>query len=130
MEILAPVDGSDCSFRALEFAADMADRYDGSVDVVHFAERESEATDAVVERAERVLDAQGVDADPEVETGLDVELRRSDRVGEDILDLVEARGYDHVVMGHSDPSTLERALLGSAVDTLVTADRIPVTVVP
>lgn len=130
MEILAPIDGSDCSFRALGFAAELADRYDGSVHVVHFAEVESDATDAVVDRAERILDAQGVDAEPEVATDLDVELRLSDRVGEDILDLVETRGYDHVVMGHSNASTLERALLGSAAETVVDADRVPVTVVP
>jgi nucleotide-binding universal stress UspA family protein len=130
MEILAPVDGSDCSFRALGFAAEMADRYDGSVDVVHFAEAETDATDAVVDRAERILESQGVDADIEVSPDLDVEFRLGDRVGEDVLDLVEARGYDHVVMGHSDASTLERALLGSAVETVVDAERVPVTVIP
>ncbi|MXR22559.1 universal stress protein [Halobacterium bonnevillei] len=130
MDILAPVDGSDCSFRALGFAIEMADRYDGSVDVVHFAETESASTDAVVDRAQRVLDAQDVDADPEVSTDLEPEFRPSDRVGEDILDLVERRGYDHVVMGNSGAGALERAILGSAAETVLNADRVPVTVVP
>lgn len=130
MEILAPVDGSDCSFRALSFAAEMASRYDGSVDVVHFADAESDATAAVVDRAERLLDAQGVDADPEVSTDIDFEFRPGDRVGEDILALVEERGYDHVVMGHSGAGTIERAFLGSAAETVLHADRVPVTVVP
>jgi nucleotide-binding universal stress UspA family protein len=130
MDILTPVDGSDCSFRALGFATELADRYDGTVDVVHFAEAESAATDAVLDRAQRVLDAQDVDTDPEVSTDLEPEFRPSDRVGEDILDLVERRGYDHVVMGHSGAGALERAILGSTVETVVNADRVPVTVVP
>ncbi|NIB98192.1 universal stress protein [Halobacterium sp. R2-5] len=130
MEILVPVDGSDCSFRALGFGAEMAGRYDGSLDVVHFAESESESTDAVVDRAERVLDAQGVDTEPEVNTDVEVEFRLSDGVGGDILDLVEARGYDHVVMGHHGAGTLERALLGSAAEKVLHAERVPVTVIP
>jgi len=125
-----PVDGSDCSFRALGFAAGMAGRYDGGLDVVHFAESESERTDAVVERAERILDAQDVDAEPEVNTDVEVEFRPSDGVGDDILDLVSERGYDHVVMGHHGSGTLERALLGSAAETVLHSDRVPVTVVP
>ncbi|MCG1004496.1 MULTISPECIES: universal stress protein [Halobacterium] len=130
MDILVPVDGSDCSFRALGFAAEMAGRYDGDIDVVHFADSESESTDAVVDRVDRVLDAQGVDTEPEVNTDIDVEFRPSDSVGDDVLELVEERGYDHVVMGHHGAGALERALLGSAAETVLRADRVPVTVIP
>jgi nucleotide-binding universal stress UspA family protein len=130
MDILVPVDGSDCSFRALGFAAEMARRYEGRLDAVHFAEAESESTDAVLDRAARVLDAQDVDTEPEVNTDVDVEFRPSDSVGDDILSLVEERGYDHVVMGHHGAGAIERALLGSAAETVLHADRVPVTVIP
>jgi nucleotide-binding universal stress UspA family protein len=130
MEFLVPVDDSDCSFRALSFGADMAARYDAGLHVVHFADEESDATDAVVERAERVLDARDVDADPEVSTDVDVDVRSGGRVGSDILDLVDERGYDHVVMGHHGAGTLERAILGSAAETVLRAEKVPVTVIP
>ena len=125
-----PVDDSDCSFRALSFGADMAARYDAGLHVVHFADEESDATDAVVERAERVLDARDVDADPEVSTDVDVDVRSGGRVGSDILDLVDERGYDHVVMGHHGNGTVERVMVGSAAHTVIEEESVPVTIVP
>ena len=125
-----PVDDSDCSFRALGFGADMAARYDADLHVVHFADEETAATDAVVERAERVLDARDVDADPEVSTEFDVAVRSGDRVGSDILALVDERGYDHVVMGHHGAGTIERAIVGSAAETVLRSEKVPVTVIP
>ena len=125
-----PVDDSDCSFRALGFGADMAARYDADLHVVHFADEETAATDAVVERAERVLDAQDVNADPEVSTNLDVDVRSGGRVGSDILALVDERGYDHVVMGHHGAGTIERAIVGSAAETVLRSEKVPVTVIP
>jgi nucleotide-binding universal stress UspA family protein len=130
MDLLVPVDDSDCSFRALDFGADMAARYDADLHVVHFADAEAEASDAVVERAERVLDAQDVEADPEVSADVDVDVRSGGRVGGDILDLVDERGYDHVVMGHHGAGTIERAILGSAAETVLRAEKVPVTVIP
>jgi nucleotide-binding universal stress UspA family protein len=130
MDILAPIDGSDCSFRALEFAAEMAKRYDGSLHVVHFSDEETEATDTIRERARKVLDGEGVDADPEVETDVDIEFQPGNRVGDAILDLVAEHHYDHVVMGHHGSSTVERAILGSAAETVLRSERVPVTVIP
>ena len=128
MEILVPVDNSDCSFRALGFGADMAARYDADLHVVHFADEESAVTDAVLERSQRVLDARDSSADPEVST--DVDVRSGGRAGSEILDLVDERGYDHVVMGHHGAGTIERAILGSAAETVLRAEKVPVTVIP
>jgi len=128
MDVLVPVDDSDCSFRALGFGADMAARYDADLHVVHFADEESDATDAVLERAQRVLDARDSDADPEVST--DVGVRSSGRAGSEILALVDERGYDHVVMGHHGAGTIERAILGSAAETVLRSEKVPVTVIP
>lgn len=130
MDVLVPVDDSDCSFRALEFGADMAARYDATLHVVHFADDSTTTSDAVLERARRVLDARGVDADPEVNADVDVDVRSAGRVGSEILDLVDERGYDHVVMGHHGAGTIERAILGSAAETVLRAEKVPVTVIP
>lgn len=130
MDILAPIDGSDCSFRALSFAADMATRYGGSVHVVHFTKAETDASDAIIDRARDVLESEGVEGEPEVSTDVNLEFRPANRVGESVLDLVEERGYDHVVMGHHGSGTVERAILGSAAETVLRAERVPVTVIP
>jgi nucleotide-binding universal stress UspA family protein len=130
MEILVPIDGSDCSFRALGFAAEMATRYEGSVHVVHFTDEETAATESITDRARDVLESSGVDSEPEVSTDIDLEFRPANRVGDSVLELVEERGYDHVVMGHHGSGTVERAILGSAAETVLRAERVPVTVIP
>lgn len=130
MKILCPIDGSDTSFRALRFAADMVDRYDGTLEVVHFSQTADEASDQILQRARDVLAEEGVDVEPSIATDLELEFRPSDRVGEDILGLVEEIGADHVVMGHHGSGVVERAILGSATETVVRADQVPVTIIP
>lgn len=128
--ILAPIDGTDSSFRALEFATDFADRFDADLDVVHITDEQTDATADILDRATRVIDAADMDTEPEVSTDLDMEFRPADRVGEDIIQLVEQRGYDHVVMGHQGAGTVERAIIGSAATTVLRSERVPVTVIP
>ena len=128
--ILVPIDGSDCSFRALEFATGMAVQYDATLDVVHVTDEESAATDDLRTRARTLLDAAAIPTDLEVVVELDLEFRPAEQVGKTVLHLVTDRGYDHVVMGHHGSGTFERALIGSVADTVVEADRVPVTIVP
>lgn len=130
MQILCPIDGSDTSFRALRFAADMVEKYDAELHVVHFSTGADEASERILERAREVLAEVNVDVEPRVATDLNLEFRPSDRVGEDILDLVEELGIDHVVMGHHGSGMVERAILGSATETVVRADVVPVTILP
>ncbi|MFC7044995.1 universal stress protein [Halobacteriaceae archaeon GCM10025711] len=131
MDILAPIDGSDCSFRALRFAADFARRYEADLDVVHFTDSRGRDTESLLERAEELLDEEGVRADPEVVTDVRLgNLKASDQVGRDILDLVEDRGYDHVVMGHHGSGMVEELLLGSAAETVIEPGSVTVTIVP
>ncbi|MFB6267452.1 MAG: universal stress protein [Halodesulfurarchaeum sp.] len=128
--ILAPIDGTDPSFRALEFAVELAERFEADLDVVHITDEESEASAEILSRAETVLEAGGMDVTPEVSTDMDLDFRPADAIGEDILELVESRGYDHVVMGHQGSGTVERAIIGSAAETVLRAERVPATVVP
>jgi nucleotide-binding universal stress UspA family protein len=130
MQILCPIDGSETSFRALRFATDMVDRYDGELHVVHFSNEADEASEQIIERARTVLAEEDADADPRVATDLGLDFRPSDRVGADILDLVDELGIDHVVMGHHGSGMVERAILGSATETVVRADAVPVTIIP
>jgi nucleotide-binding universal stress UspA family protein len=130
MKILCPIDGSDTSFRALRFAAGMVERYDGTLEVVHFSTTADEASEQILHRARDVLDEEGIDEEPSIATDLELEFRPSDRVGEDILELVEEIGADHVVMGHHGSGMVERVILGSATETVVRADEVPVTIIP
>lgn len=130
MKVLTPVDGSECSFRALEFAIEFARRFEASLHVVHVTDEETDATDEILARARERLEAAGVESEPEVSTDVDLAFRPAERIGRDILDLVESRGYDHVVMGHHGGGTVERAMLGSAAHTVVEEEAVPVTIVP
>ncbi|MFB6073590.1 MAG: universal stress protein [Haloarculaceae archaeon] len=131
MNVLVPIDGSDCSFRALEFATEFAKRYDGRLHVVHITDHHGRETDAVLEDARDLLEEADVADDPEVVIDLGMSKPKyADRVGKDILERVENEGYDHVVMGHHGTGRIGRALLGSAAETVVRAAEVPSTVVP
>jgi nucleotide-binding universal stress UspA family protein len=130
MHILVPIDGSDASIRALRMGARMVTGAGDELTVVHITDEETDATDAILARAAEVLDELGVDAEPTISTDLDLEFRPGNRVGEDVLALVEVGDVDHVIMGHHGAGALERAILGSATRTVVEAGRVPVTIVP
>lgn len=130
MDILVPVDGSDPSERALRFAAEMAERYEGSLHAVHVTDVETDATEEIIERVEDVLGEEGVTDTPEVEIDARLSFQPANQIGENVLELVEERGYDHVVMGHHGTGTVDRMILGSAAETVMRAGSVPVTVVP
>lgn len=131
MDILVPVDGSDCSMRALRFATDFADRFDGSLKIVHFTDQPSKSDERVKSRVAEVLEEE--DVDTETEMLGDVRLsnfKASNKVGEDILELVEEHGYDHVIMGHHGTGRVGKFLLGSAAETVVESTDVPTTIIP
>jgi nucleotide-binding universal stress UspA family protein len=131
MKVLVPVDGSDCSFRALEFATEFVRRYEGEIHIVHVTDHHGEETERILDRAEAALADAGLVDDPEVVTDLRMsEPRYSNRVGKEILRLVEERDYDHVVMGHHGAGRVGRLILGSAAETVLRATTVPATTVP
>lgn len=130
MDVLVPIDGSEDSFRALEFAVQFAGGFDATLHVVHFSDEATEATDEILARARAMLEEGGVESEPELSTDIQLEFRPAERVGENVLELVEENGYDHVIMGHHGSGTIERAILGSAAETIVRAEKVPVTIVP
>jgi len=131
MDILVPVDGSDCSMRALDLGVDLAERYDATVHVVHFTDYEDEGTADIQSRVEAAFE--DVDVSMEWAVVKDPRLSNikvSDRVGKDVLSYIEDHEVDHVVMGHHSGGLVESAILGSAAKTVVETTTIPVTVVP
>lgn len=131
MDVLVPIDGSDCSFRALDFATEFVQRYDGSIHVVHFTDVPGQGTDQLISRAEDQLEEAGLESDPEIITRVQMsEPKYANRVGKDILRLVEANGFDHVIMGHHGTGRIGRAILGSAAETVLRAAEVPSTIIP
>src|SRR6056297_156488 len=130
MDVLVPIDGSECSFRALDFAIEFARRFEASLHVVHVSDSETDATDRILSRARERLHEEGVADEPEVSTDVNLAFRPAERVGEDILELVSERGYDHVVMGHHGSGAVDRVMLGSAAHTVVEEETVAVTIVP
>ncbi|MFB6087532.1 MAG: universal stress protein [Haloarculaceae archaeon] len=127
MDVLVPVDGSDCSVRALDFAVEFAARYDGALHVVHFSDTKTDATEQILATAEeRLADA----GDVELVLTDRIDLRPGTAVGKEILRYVEAQNVDHVVMGHHGSDVVGRAILGSAAETVVRGLDVPTTIVP
>jgi nucleotide-binding universal stress UspA family protein len=128
-KILAPLDGSDCSFRALEFAVEMTRCFDADLHVVHFTDAETAATASILDRARSTLEDGAIEDDPEL-VFEGAEIRRAGVVGDAILDYVAENEYDHVVMGHHGDGWVGHAIIGSAAEKVLHAEAVPVTVVP
>jgi nucleotide-binding universal stress UspA family protein len=122
------MDDSDCSRRALDRALDLAEQYDGEVQVVHYTEKRDESAQAFrAEVEEMVGDAGEVEVETDVRLG---RLRTSDLVGKRVLRRAAEGDADEVVMGHHGTGRVGRAILGSAAETVVRGSDVPVTVVP
>lgn len=135
MRILVPIDRSDCSFRALRFAAEFAIRYNADLDVVHFVEqdidKEREETQELLAAAEKTLSEAGIDDEPEVITDVWItDYRYANRIGKDIIEMATEEDYDHIVMGHHGTGVVGRVILGSAAEQVIRAAELPVTTVP
>ncbi|WP_416838172.1 universal stress protein [Haloferax sp. DFSO52] len=129
MQILIPIDGTDASKRALDFGIEMAVQMDGNLHVVHFTNKPTDATETILDDARTRLAAANIQSEPELTT-LTIDVWNADRVGEEILDVVNEHGYDHVVMGHHEDGAVERAVFGSAAETVLRAEAVPMTIVP
>lgn len=129
MRILVPVDGSEESFRALDFGLDLASRFDGTVKVVHFSDEQTDATATVLDRAREAVEGRELADPPSVEL-IDLNVWTDSGVGKAIVKYAVEDGFDHVVMGHHGTGAVSRAILGSAAETVVRTEAVPVTVVP
>lgn len=131
MKVLVPIDGSDNSYRALRFATEMAKRYPCTLHVIHITDVPGESTEQILDKAREILDEEGVVDEPEVVTDVRLEnIRYANQVGKDVLDIADEDDFDHIVMGHHGSGMVDRAILGSAAETIVRAGEVPVTIIP
>lgn len=131
LTVLAAMDGSEPGFAALAFAIEFADRYDAGLEAVHVTNGRTAATDRLLERAEQELADAGLDVEPEVVVDESLPgVGASAEVGHRLLELIEQRGYDHVVLGRNNGHRLERLVLGSCSKRIGARSPVPVTVVP
>lgn len=104
---------------ALGFAADFVCRFDATLDVVHFTDSPGADTERLAEQVSNVLESEGLDGDTEIIGDVRLSnLKTSGQIGNDILELVEDRGYGHVVMGHHGTGRIGELLLWSAANTV------------
>lgn len=129
--ILVPVDGSECADLAVDYAADIARRYDATVYVAtvidvrlvstapHYDTLRSEAT-ALVDSVANRLEARGVATTTVV---------RTSRPYQGVLMVAEEYDADLVVMGTHGRSGVDRYLLGSVTERVVRRSDVPVLTV-
>lgn len=130
MRILVPVDGSDCSVRAVEFATGMADQYDGEVLVAHISDADTDAARTVLDGVREAVDDHDHDRVRFEVVVREMASPTAGQIGHEIVGHAAEVDADHVVMGHHGAGMVERAILGSAAETVVRAETTPVTVVP
>ena len=130
MDVLVAIDGSDNSMRALTFAAELADRFDGTLVAIHVSDGETAATETVFERARESVAEAAVDPTFELRATESLQVRTDEAVAEEVLGYAAEHDVDHIVIGHRDTGTIERIMIGSASEGVVRNSSIPVTVVP
>lgn len=138
--LLVPIDGSPPSNAAVTLAVDLARDQRAQVIFAHatevLAERyaawegaaelpsepaEQLVTKETLDRAQSAATVAGVDASTAVVHG---------EVIEAIMNLVEERGVDLIVMGSHGRSGIARALLGSKAEGMMRRSRVPVLIAP
>lgn len=138
--ILVPLDGSDASWNALEFAIDH--HATATITVFHVSHVISEAKTAPLGTAPTYIDelreaaekrATSLLSDAEefaVERGTEIETDYArGRPVDVILDYVEAEGIDQIIMGSHGRSGLTRTLIGSVAEKVTRNASVPVTIV-
>ena len=143
--ILVPVDYSACSRVALRYAADLAQHYQASLDVVHVWDRPSYVTDVVMTTTEPVSQKSLIrliqeNAERDLAEFLKgVELPQSIPVSGRLLSgdpastlVKEIKQGKHglVVVGTHGRTGLSHVLLGSVAEKLARLSPVPVVIVP
>jgi universal stress protein A len=142
--ILVPIDYSTCSRTALQFAADLARKYQATLDIVHVWDRPSYVSEAVLtsrdtstgksiihliqENAERDL------AEFLREAALPGEARAGRLLAGDpasaLIHELKEGDHDLVVVGTHGRTGLTHVLLGSVAEKLARLSPVPVVIVP
>ncbi|MEM5501602.1 universal stress protein [Ahrensia kielensis] len=131
--IMCPIDGSDCSFRALQHAAQLAKHLNAQLTVLIVVEFVVGRKDTLVnwdkqtiqsmqDQANQIATAAGV-----LETNIIVEKSRD--VSFTIVDCAIEKDMDLIVMGASGKGGFKSFMLGSISNDVVRKSACPVTIV-
>lgn len=139
-KILIPVDGSDCSLRAVAFAIALAENGKKPVKL-HVLNVQTPVTFGHIKKfvkrkaLEDYYHSQGQDAMRAAKALLEkhaVEFTTHARIGpaaENIVDFALAKGCDHIVLGNRGLGALSALLLGSVAAKVASLSPVPVTLV-
>jgi len=122
MDILLGVGGSELSYYALEETVERATETGDDLTVAIFDNEEVGAdADTVRKQVEETLDNAGFEAS----------IRRLEggSPGSQIVELAESEGFDRIVLGGGERSTLGKIQLGSIVEFILLNAQTPVTLI-
>jgi len=132
--ILVPVDGSDHSWKAFDYA--LEEHREDELVVLHVIDPMQGDYEPIESNAQAVKRSEKVQAD--VETRLDEAgdehpavdvVTREGRPADEIIDHANTDEIDQVVMGSRGLSGVKRLLLGSVAETVVRRAEVPVNIV-
>lgn len=142
--ILVPIDGSDYANRALDFASDLASKYDAKVVLLHAihypfgrlpaelhqyaASEHLDGPDEVGAVVNKMLESAEIRA---MNAGVK-ELAHDSRIGDPaqvILEAVQTFDADCIIMGSRGLGELKGLLVGSVSDKVLHHAEVPVTIV-
>uniref|UniRef100_A0A7J3ZN67 Universal stress protein n=1 Tax=Fervidicoccus fontis TaxID=683846 RepID=A0A7J3ZN67_9CREN len=125
-KVLVPIDGSEYSLLALDFALDMAQRYGSKIVVLHVHSKgasEEKMAEAIMERARKRASKFSSPVEYKVRA---YDPSESSLASEIVKEALEG-GYDAVVMGARGTSISEEVQIGSTALAVVTG--VPATIV-
>ena len=143
-KILVPVDYSDCSRVAMEYALFLAERFDAEIEVLHVVETPPDGEEHTVVRPDtgeeqllsELLMQQAVKAETEFLAPFvrdaTIPIERSllkGRPGKVVVEAATDRGADLIVMGTHGRSGFERLIMGSVTERVLRSAHCPVVVV-
>ncbi|MEM1888590.1 MAG: universal stress protein [Pyrobaculum sp.] len=124
-KILIAYDGSDHAKKAIQHAVALAKAFDSALYVITIATDPSQVS---IERARRIVDEAARQISSMGVSVAETEVRSGSPPTE-ILNYAEEREVDLIVMGSRGLSAIQRLVLGSVSQTVVSRARVPVLVV-
>ncbi|MBF0482269.1 MAG: universal stress protein [Desulfovibrionaceae bacterium] len=138
MKILAAVDGSQSSQKALDWAAKFAKSFNASLVAVHVVENfnylddiplASEAIKEKLANEGKMILEQAVSGAKGLGLEIETEIVSGTNPPEGILDYARTNGVDHIVVGSRGRKGLDRFVMGSVAQRIVRHSPCTVTVV-
>ena len=139
--ILAPVDFSECSLAAFDFAVELGRRFEAEVDVLHVWEAPTfvPAEVVVAAHASSLMELARTSAERDLATFVSNAARRGKPVHDSrsepghpvevITNAAKSGSYDLIVLGTHGRTGLSRALIGSVAERVVRHAPCPVLTV-